>query len=165
MFQSRSVEEAALVVVAARKREMSEASRSISEDQVLFEEVITSGGSDDTDEDATFSAEEPMRGNRERFSPAHAGALTSQQNTPRRRTLPRIYNPSRKGDVPVENDWTAAVKTSVDWKSMTCPALLPLTTDYCPDKKTLESDYVESNYKLFIEEEEDLADELRGHDG
>lgn len=106
-----------------------------------------------------------MRGNRERFSPAHAGALTSQQNTPRRRTLPRTYNPSRKGDVPVENDWTAAVKTSVDWKSMTCPALLPLTTDYCPDKKTLESDYVESNYKLFIEEEEDLADELRGHDG
>ncbi|XP_015779436.1 PREDICTED: LOW QUALITY PROTEIN: DEP domain-containing protein 5-like [Acropora digitifera] len=163
--KSRSVEEAALVVVAARKREMSEASRSISEDQVLFEEAITSGGSDDTDEDNTFSAEEPMRGNRERFSPAHAGALTSQQNTPRRRTLPRIYNPSRKGDVPVENDWTAAVKTSVDWKSMTCPALLPLTTDYCPSKKALESDYVESNYKLFIEEEEDLADEMRGHDG
>ena len=164
MFQSRSVEEAALVVVAARKREMSEASRSISEDQVLFE-AITSGGSDDTDEDTTFSAEEPMRGNREYFSPAHVGALTSQQNTPRRRTLPRIYNLSRKGDVPVKIDWTAAVKTSVDWKSMTCPALLPLTTNYCPSKKTLESDYVESNYKLFIEEEEDLADEMRGHDG
>lgn len=163
--KSRGVEEAALVVVAARKREMSEASRSISEDQVLFEEAITSGGSDDTDEDTTFSAEEPMRGNREHFSPAHVGALTSQLNTPRRRTLPRIYNLSRKGDVPVENDWTAAVKTSVDWKSMTCPALLPLTTDICPSKKTLESDYVESNYKLFIEEEEDLADEMRGHDG
>ena len=144
---------------------MSEASRSISEDQVLFEEAITSGGSDDTDEDTTFSAEEPMRGNREHFSPAHVGALTSQLNTPRRRTLPRIYNLSSKGDVPVENDWTAAVKTSVDWKSMTCPALLPLTTDICPSKKTLESDYVESNYKLFIEEEEDLADEMRGHDG
>ena len=143
---------------------MSEASRSISEDQELFEEAITSGGSDDTDEDIAVSSEEPIRGHRERFSPAYLGALTSQHNTPRRRTLPRIYNLHRKVDLPVEHDWTAAVKTSVDWKSLTCPALLPLTTDYCPSKKTLEADYLEFNYKLFIEEEEDLADEMREQD-
>ncbi|XP_068748692.1 GATOR1 complex protein DEPDC5-like [Montipora capricornis] len=157
--KSRNVEEAALAVVAARKREMSEASHSISEDQELFEEPGTSGGSDDTDEDTTFPLEDPLQVYQGYFSPAHRGGQTSQQTTPRRRTLPRI-NLYRKVDVSVEHDWTAAVKTSVDWKSLTCPALLPLTTDYMPSKKTLDSNYEESNYTLPIDEV-DFRDERK----
>ena len=66
--------------------------------------------------------------------------------------------------VPDKYDWTAAVKTSVDWKSLTCPALLPLTTDFYPSKKTLDSDYLEYNYKLYIEEGEDFPDEKKNSD-
>lgn len=36
----------------------------------------------------------------------------------------------------------------VDWKSLTIPACLPITTDYFPDKRTLNTDYVESLYTL-----------------
>jgi hypothetical protein len=36
----------------------------------------------------------------------------------------------------------------MDWKSMTCPASLPLTTDYFPAKESLKSDYVEAAYTL-----------------
>ena len=138
---------------------MSEASHSISEDQELCEEPGTSGGSDDTDEDTTFPLEDPHQVYQGYFSPAHRGGQTSQQTTPRRRTLPRT-NLYRKVDVSVEHDWTAAVKTSVDWKSLTCPALLPLTTDYMPSKKTLDSNYEESNYTLPIDEV-DFRDERK----
>ncbi|XP_044001787.1 GATOR complex protein Iml1 isoform X3 [Aphidius gifuensis] len=36
----------------------------------------------------------------------------------------------------------------VDWKSLTIPACLPITTDYFPDKKSLQDDYVVSDYNL-----------------
>ena len=159
VLQSRIVEEAALAVVAARKREFSEASQSLSEEHDLFDESIPSEGSEDTDEDTPFSSEMPARYHGH-FSPIPHGAQTSQNTTPRRRTLPRI-NLYRKVEAPVEHDWTAAVKTSVDWKSLTCPALLPLTTDFSPNKKTLDSDYLEYNYKLYIEEEEDFTEERK----
>ncbi|CAL4145462.1 unnamed protein product, partial [Meganyctiphanes norvegica] len=32
-----------------------------------------------------------------------------------------------------EQEWTAAMTTGVDWKSLTLPACLPITTDYFPD--------------------------------
>ncbi|KAK3094846.1 hypothetical protein FSP39_006992 [Pinctada imbricata] len=37
---------------------------------------------------------------------------------------------------------------SVDWKSLTIPASLPITTDYLPEKKSLEKDYSVSLYTL-----------------
>lgn len=40
------------------------------------------------------------------------------------------------------------VFTGVDWKSLTIPACLPITTDYFPDKKSLQDDYVVSDYNL-----------------
>ena len=36
----------------------------------------------------------------------------------------------------------------VDWKSLTIPASLPITTDYFPDKKSLDYDYVVADYSL-----------------
>lgn len=164
VFQSRNVEEAALAVVAARKREIS-ASQSASEEQDLFDEPIGSEGSaEDTDEENLFVPEISPR-NRGHFSPISHGVQTSQNTTPRRRTqLARINLYRGVETVPDEYDWTAAVKTSVDWKSLTCPALLPLTTDFYPNKKTLDSDYLEYNYKLYIEEEDEFTDEKKNSD-
>lgn len=36
----------------------------------------------------------------------------------------------------------------MDWKSLTIPACLPITTDYFPDKRSLNIDYVFSLYSL-----------------
>lgn len=36
----------------------------------------------------------------------------------------------------------------VDWKSLTIPACLPITTDYFPDEVSLQNDYVLSDYNL-----------------
>lgn len=36
----------------------------------------------------------------------------------------------------------------VDWKSLTIPACLPITTDYFPDERSLQNDYVLSDYDL-----------------
>ncbi|XP_017781938.1 PREDICTED: DEP domain-containing protein 5 isoform X2 [Nicrophorus vespilloides] len=54
-----------------------------------------------------------------------------------------------------EQEWTPALTTAVndiligvDWKSLTIPACLPITTDYFPDKRALQIDYVVSLYHL-----------------
>ena len=36
----------------------------------------------------------------------------------------------------------------VDWKSMTIPASLPISTDYFPDEHALEHEYIFRNYAL-----------------
>lgn len=134
----------------------------MSEELEFLEEEIANGGSDDTDEDTPFPLETPAQ-HHGLVSTIHQWAQTSQNTTPRRRTIPWI-NLHRKVKSTVGHDWTAAVKTSVDWKSLTCPALLPLTTDFSPSKQTLDSDYLEYNYKLFIEEEEDFTEEKKNSD-
>jgi hypothetical protein len=48
--------------------------------------------------------------------------------------------------------WDATMATGVDWKSITYPACLPITTDYRPDERTLHNDYVISQYNLTPEE-------------
>ncbi|KAH8252192.1 hypothetical protein KR026_011808 [Drosophila bipectinata] len=47
-----------------------------------------------------------------------------------------------------EQEWTPAITTGVDWKSLTIPACLPITTDYFPDKRSLNNDYVITDYTL-----------------
>ncbi|XP_066583713.1 GATOR complex protein Iml1 isoform X2 [Prorops nasuta] len=47
-----------------------------------------------------------------------------------------------------EQEWTSALTTGVDWKSLTIPACLPITTDFFPDKRSLQNDYVVSDYNL-----------------
>ncbi|CAL1534400.1 unnamed protein product [Lymnaea stagnalis] len=40
---------------------------------------------------------------------------------------------------------------TVDWKSLTIPASLPVTTDYFPDRRSVQYDYVVSEYELLPE--------------
>ncbi|XP_042899782.1 GATOR complex protein Iml1 isoform X2 [Parasteatoda tepidariorum] len=47
-----------------------------------------------------------------------------------------------------DQEWTPAVTTGVDWKSLVIPACLPITTDYFPDRRSLQNDYVISDYIL-----------------
>ncbi|XP_065337206.1 GATOR complex protein Iml1 isoform X2 [Cloeon dipterum] len=51
-----------------------------------------------------------------------------------------------------EQEWTPALTTGVDWKSLTIPACLPVTTDYFPDKRSLTNDYFVSDYNLLPED-------------
>uniref|UniRef100_A0A8C5L768 GATOR1 complex protein DEPDC5 n=1 Tax=Jaculus jaculus TaxID=51337 RepID=A0A8C5L768_JACJA len=45
----------------------------------------------------------------------------------------------------------------VDWKSLTTPACLPLTTDYFPDRQGLQNDYTEGCYDLLPEADMDRS--------
>jgi len=54
-----------------------------------------------------------------------------------------------------EQPWDATLTTGVDWKSITWPACLPITTDYFPDKRAFDNDYVINKYEL-------VPDELNG---
>lgn len=36
----------------------------------------------------------------------------------------------------------------MDWKSMTLPASLPITTDFFPEKRSLQIDYVLADYNI-----------------
>ncbi|XP_074643885.1 GATOR1 complex protein DEPDC5-like [Tubulanus polymorphus] len=47
-----------------------------------------------------------------------------------------------------EQDWSPNLTTGVDWKSMTVPAVLPITTDYFPDMEALEKYFVYTEYSL-----------------
>ncbi|XP_014258974.1 GATOR complex protein DEPDC5 isoform X2 [Cimex lectularius] len=53
-----------------------------------------------------------------------------------------------------EQEWTPALTTAskvligVDWKSLTIPACLPITTDYFPDEVCIQTDYLFSDYSL-----------------
>ncbi|KAA0703820.1 GATOR complex protein DEPDC5 [Triplophysa tibetana] len=55
----------------------------------------------------------------------------------------------------------------VDWKSLTTPACLPLTTDYFPDRQTLQNDYTEGCYDLLphtdLERREDEYPVMTAH--
>ena len=45
----------------------------------------------------------------------------------------------------------------MDWKSLTTPACLPLTTDYFPDRQGLQNDYTEGCYDLLPEADIDRS--------
>ncbi|XP_052464433.1 GATOR complex protein DEPDC5 isoform X6 [Carassius gibelio] len=55
----------------------------------------------------------------------------------------------------------------VDWKSLTTPACLPLTTDYFPDRQTLQNDYTEGCYDLLphtdLERRDDESPVMMAH--
>ena len=54
-----------------------------------------------------------------------------------------------------QKKWTGTLK-GVDWKSLCFPACLPLTIHYFPEHKTLADLYVEYNYSIVIEDNEDF---------
>ena len=67
---------------------------------------------------------------------------------------PQVSNNDWNNDDPV---WSATQQTGVDWKSLTIPASLPITTDYFPDPLSLEKDYKLVNYDLTPQ---DIIDEF-----
>lgn len=53
----------------------------------------------------------------------------------------------------------------MDWKSLVIPACLPITTDFFPDKHTLQNDYVVSDYLLLPEEHNTETSQSRCYRG
>uniref|UniRef100_A0A671RD41 DEP domain-containing protein 5-like n=1 Tax=Sinocyclocheilus anshuiensis TaxID=1608454 RepID=A0A671RD41_9TELE len=62
---------------------------------------------------------------------------------------------------------TFCCTVGVDWKSLTTPACLPLTTDYFPDRQTLQNDYTEGCYDLLphtdLERRDDESPVMTAH--
>jgi len=56
------------------------------------------------------------------------------------------------GTASVDREWSAQPQSSMDWKSLAYPPSLPLTTDFFPDRRSLENDYVTSEYTLLPED-------------
>ena len=57
-----------------------------------------------------------------------------------------------------EQQWNAAITTGVDWKSLTLPACLPITTDYFPDERSLHVEHeVASDYCILPSESLDSS--------
>lgn len=51
-----------------------------------------------------------------------------------------------------DQDWTTTILTGVDWKSLSIPACLPMTTDYFPDQRTFENDFYWYNYNVIMDD-------------
>ncbi|KAK8788496.1 hypothetical protein V5799_021714 [Amblyomma americanum] len=64
-----------------------------------------------------------------------------------------------------EQEWTPALTTGVDWKSLVIPACLPITTDFFPDRHSLQYDYVVSDYSLLPEEHNSEINQIRCYRG
>ncbi|XP_020718140.1 GATOR complex protein DEPDC5 isoform X3 [Ceratitis capitata] len=80
------------------------------------------------------------------------GATGEQEWTPAL-TTGKHLNPIVESEAPfisesANADGRGKVIIGVDWKSLTIPACLPITTDYFPDKRSLHNDYVISDYTL-----------------
>ncbi|XP_052798952.1 GATOR complex protein Iml1-like isoform X2 [Mya arenaria] len=65
------------------------------------------------------------------------------------KTESRLIKPILTADF--ENTQNFCAGISVDWKSLIMPASLPITTDYFPDAKSLNNDYMLSEYQLIPE--------------
>ncbi|XP_058462915.1 GATOR complex protein Iml1 isoform X2 [Malaya genurostris] len=100
---------------------------------------IASSDSRLNDEDLKWIAEN--KGNRKRSGLLHSAAGPTVTVTPSK-SLTLLWG------VTGEQEWTPSLTTGVDWKSLTIPACLPITTDYFPDKRSLHNDYVVSDYTL-----------------
>ncbi|XP_078195232.1 GATOR1 complex protein DEPDC5 isoform X21 [Callithrix jacchus] len=82
-------------------------------------------------------------------------------------TFPVGMNPRTQNKDSLENSVSTSpdpmpgfcCTVGVDWKSLTTPACLPLTTDYFPDRQGLQNDYTEGCYDLLPEADIDRRDE------
>lgn len=107
-----------------------------------------------------LSAESPFSGGQRKISP-RAGVIPeecrprsgTQRISIRGRGDPDSDNMSYAWGATGEQEWTPAITTGVDWKSLVVPACLPVTTDFFPDKRSLQNDYVMSDYTLLPEEQ------------
>lgn len=55
------------------------------------------------------------------------------------------------------------IEIGTDWKSLTLPASLPITTDYFPDGHTLQSEYAEAEHTVLIDDS--VKESWRSEDG
>ncbi|XP_026474994.1 GATOR complex protein DEPDC5 isoform X3 [Ctenocephalides felis] len=78
---------------------------------------------------------------RRKLVPSHTIAGANMSDVPSR-SLTLLWGATG------EQEWTPDLTTGVDWKSLTIPACLPITTDYFPDEVSLQNDYVLSDYNL-----------------
>ena len=94
------------------------------------------------------------------FPKNNEGQHNQQHTQPSNDTLNEVFNQIsssmvRKDPQTSNNDWnnddpvwSATQQTGVDWKSLTIPASLPITTDYFPDPLSLEKSYRLVHYDL-----------------
>ncbi|VDK51723.1 unnamed protein product [Anisakis simplex] len=52
-----------------------------------------------------------------------------------------------------EEKWNPDMEICVDWKSLTKSALLPITTDFFPDGRSIQSDYVVKEHQLPVDQD------------
>ena len=118
-------------------------------EQDTSELILGSFDSDLDETDAQLDNENDIQPMTSRQNPS-AGSLSSKHASINIQGLGwvcRLHAPS-------EEDWTAAMKTSVDWKSLTIPACLPVTTDYKPDQRLLDNHYKLYTYDLCLQVDE-----------
>ncbi|XP_065362330.1 GATOR complex protein Iml1 isoform X3 [Calliphora vicina] len=76
-------------------------------------------------------------------------AITTVNGSVRKHLIPIVETETTMGNMfETEADGKGKIIIGVDWKSLTIPACLPITTDYFPDKRSLHNDYVISDYTL-----------------
>ncbi|OQV15072.1 DEP domain-containing protein 5 [Hypsibius exemplaris] len=94
-----------------------------------------------------------------RGSPAPSGSLLWKFEAQNKAKTKKSYVWGITGEM----EWTPNLTTGVDWKALTMPASLPITTDYLPDRRTLQNDYLVSNYSMMPDQDPggDAANNMR----
>eukprot|EP00057_Strongylocentrotus_purpuratus_P028669 XP_011683143.1 PREDICTED: DEP domain-containing protein 5 [Strongylocentrotus purpuratus] len=98
---------------------------------------VINGGGARTPTDGTERPSLPRSASENRLRPSASGSsLFSTGSSPSTDTV--LQRPGSAG---------------VDWKSLTATACLPVSTDFYPDRLSLERDFLEFNYELLAEED------------
>ena len=98
---------------------------------------------------------QPLENNLKKISDFTVGTR-GEESQGRQRTVSQSVGDTRLGSlmwgVTGDLPWDATLTTGVDWRSITWPACLPITTDYFPDKRAFENDYVVNQYVIIPDE-------------
>ncbi|XP_049833121.1 GATOR complex protein Iml1 isoform X2 [Schistocerca gregaria] len=123
-------------------------------DQPIFDGTATLSSSPQNENSSSSSVSRPLQRSSSQVAfqdnvkipgsvrPNLLSSGTSERRMPANKSLILLWGATG------EQEWTPALTTGVDWKSLTIPACLPITTDYFPDKRSLQNDYVVSDYTL-----------------
>ncbi|XP_057336662.1 GATOR complex protein Iml1 isoform X5 [Microplitis mediator] len=131
---AQSKNDRSLNVISATSSSPIESTLSRSASQVGFQDPASTSLLTDTN-----IRGKTLRGNHQSYV---SGDKNNHYGLPNNKSLTLLWGATG------EQEWTPALTTGVDWKSLTIPACLPITTDYFPDKRSLQNDYVVSDYNL-----------------
>ncbi|XP_053623506.1 GATOR complex protein Iml1 isoform X2 [Plodia interpunctella] len=127
-------------------RPAGEANRDKNETNTHRETTIKENGSALNNNHSIYQVDGNVMGRKRMISTSGAlsvlGTVLSTPSTTNNASLALLWGATG------EQEWTPALTTGVDWKSLTIPACLPITTDYFPDKRSLQNDYLVSDYNL-----------------